>query len=254
MPRVTLLTDFGTRDGYAAALKGVIAQTCPGALIDDATHDLAAGDVLGAALTLERYWRRYPEGTVHMVVVDPGVGGDRRALAVRADGRFLVGPDNGVFSRALKGALDVEARELTQASSPDREISATFHGRDIFAPAAALLACGHALAELGPHAAHLVTLPELDVVVAGDSLVGQVIHVDRFGNLITNIGIEASGARQVRLAALELGPVRRTYSDVASGAALALIGSGGLLEIAVRDGDAAQTLQAALGDRVQVLR
>ena len=133
-------------------------------------------------------------------------------------------------------------------------LSSTFHGRDIFAPAAALLACGHALAELGLHAAHLVTLPELDVVVAGDSLVGQVIYVDRFGNLITNIGVEASGARQVRLAALELGPVRRTYSDVASGAALALIGSGGLLEIAVRDGDAAQTLQAARGDRVQVLR
>jgi S-adenosylmethionine hydrolase len=253
-PRLTLLTDFGTRDGYVAALKGVIAGICPAALIDDASHDLEPGDILGAALTLERYWRRYPEGTVHLVVVDPGVGSTRRALAVRADGRYLVGPDNGVFARALDGANDVEARELSTAHLSVSEISSTFHGRDIFAPAGAQLACGRALAELGPHAANLTALPALEVRIAGDSILGQVIHVDRFGNLITNIGTEARGAARVRLNERDVGPVRRTYADVGSGEPLALIGSGGLLEIAVRDGNAGKKLHAARGATVEVVR
>jgi S-adenosyl-L-methionine hydrolase (adenosine-forming) len=251
---VTLLTDFGTADGYVAAVKGVIHSLCPAALIDDSAHDLNAGDILGAALALERYWRRYPPGSVHVVVVDPGVGSERRGLAVRADDRFLVGPDNGVFTRALAGAGTFEARELNNAELFTHEISATFHGRDIFAPAAAFLACGRELAEMGSHAANLTTLPALDVLVRGKRLSGQVIHVDRFGNLITNIGGEAVGASCVRLNGSNVGPLRRTYTDVGSGEVLALMGSNGLLEVAVRDGSAARHFGAERGTSVEVER
>ncbi|MGH7471244.1 MAG: SAM hydrolase/SAM-dependent halogenase family protein [Longimicrobiales bacterium] len=252
--RITLLTDFGTRDGYVAVVKGVIAALSPSAILDDASHEIQPGDILGAALTLERYWRRYPEGVVHVVVVDPGVGGRRRALAVRADQRFLVGPDNGVFSRVLAGAQHIEAREITSVSVLGGPVSPTFHGRDVFAPAAAWLANGGALAELGPHAAHLIKLPALEVVVHAEGMTGEVIDTDRFGNLITSIGVEASGAANVSLGAMHVGPVRRTYSDVASGEAIALIGSHGLLEIAVRDSSAAKRFGAVRGTRVEVQR
>jgi S-adenosylmethionine hydrolase len=252
--RITLLTDFGTRDGYVAALKGVIANLCPTAIIDDATHDIEPGDVLAAALTFERYWRRYPEGVVHVVVVDPGVGSARRALAVRADERYLIGPDNGVFSRALAGAQQVEAREITSTAILADSVSPTFHGRDVFAPAAAWLAAGNALAQVGPHATHLTRLPDLEVLVHAEGITGQVIHADRFGNLITSIGAEARGASGVLLGSTDVGPVRHTYTDVATGEALALIGSNGLLEIAVRDGSAARRFGAERGAVVVVRR
>ena len=253
-PRVTLLSDFGMADGYVAAMKGVIASASPAVIIDDAAHDVEPGDILGAALTLERYWRRYPEGTVHVVVVDPGVGSARRAVAVRADERYLVGPDNGVFSRVLAGATRTEAREITNAELWSQGLSATFHGRDVFAPAAAFLASGRALAELGQHAADLVTLPSLHVIVSEDTLTGEVIHADRFGNLITSIGTEAVGAGRVVLEGVDIGPVRGTYSEVGTGEPVALIGSNGLLEIAVRDGSAAKRFGYRRGVRVEVRR
>jgi S-adenosylmethionine hydrolase len=141
---VTLLTDFGTRDGYVAAMKAVLASLAPDAQVADAAHDLAQGDVHGGAVALLRYWRLYPPGSVHVVVVDPGVGTRRRAVAVRADGRFLVGPDNGVLSWALGEARRKRAVEIHQPVVGAPDASATFHGRDVFAPAAAYLARGHA--------------------------------------------------------------------------------------------------------------
>lgn len=253
MTRITLLTDFGTADGYVAAMKGVIAAIAPEARVEDAAHDVPPGDVVGAAWTLGRYWRLYPPGTVHVVVVDPGVGSERRGLAGRVDGRFVVAPDNGVLTWVLAEAGSVELVALENPAYRREEVSATFHGRDIFAPAAAHLARGVALEALGPRVPDPVRfdLPQPEVVEGGFR--GTVVHVDRFGNLITNIpGDRLRQVRRVVVAGRVVGPLRRTYADVAPGEALALVGSAGLLEVSVRDGNAAALLGAGRGAEVRV--
>lgn len=252
--RITLLTDFGTRDGYVAAMKGVIATIAPFvATIDDASHDIPPGDVHAAAFTLARYARWYPPETVHVVVVDPGVGTERRALAAAADSRLYVAPDNGVLTRVLKSAGDVRIVEISapEYRMPDR--SSTFHGRDVFAPAAAHLATGVQLDLLGPAVSDPVLLNIPEPTRNGDTIRGEVLHIDRFGNLITNIpGEWVTAAATVRIDDNDIGKVQRTYADVARGAALALIGSDGHLEVAVRDGSAAQRLNATRGTAAHV--
>ncbi|HEX7049488.1 MAG TPA: SAM-dependent chlorinase/fluorinase [Longimicrobiales bacterium] len=252
MTRITLLTDFGTADGYVAAMKGVIAAIAPDVAIDDAAHDVPPGDVAAAALALARYWRLYPPGTVHLVVVDPGVGTARRALAARADGRFFVAPDNGV----LTDVLAAEGGVVVAIENPDLRrptVSATFHGRDVFAPAAAHLARGVALDEFGPPVEDPVRLERTRPERTREGVRGAVIHVDRFGNLITDIpGEWVRGAAAVEVAGRSVGAPRRTYGDVAPGAALALVGSTGALEISVRDGSAAAAFGVGRGAEVRV--
>lgn len=244
--RITLLTDFGTADGYVAAMKGVIASICPDAAIDDATHAIPQGDVAAAAFALARFWRLYPPGTVHVVVVDPGVGGDRRAIAARADGRLLVAPDNGVLSRVFAAEAPDAIVSLDDPSYHRTPVSATFHGRDIFAPAAAHLARGEPPAALGSPVDDPVGLPWPSPSRGrDDEVIGEVVHVDRFGNLITNLPAAwTRRAREVRVGDVGIGPTRRTYADVERGELVALIGSLGLLEVSVRDGSAAERLGA----------
>jgi S-adenosyl-L-methionine hydrolase (adenosine-forming) len=289
--RVVLLTDFGTADGYAAAMAGVIAAAAPDAIVEHASHDIAPGDVLGAAIALARYASRYPAGTVHLVVVDPGVGTGRRALAADLDGRRFVAPDNGVLTLVLAAARDavIVAIDTTHAG----DAAPTFHGRDIFAPAAARLARGEPLHGLGTVIDDPVLLPIPEPAREPDAVRGQVLHVDRFGNLITNIpaamlagpGAEWRGvpgdppggvgerggpgaaegevsrdarggaglpAVRVLVEGVDAGPVRRTYGDVAPGELVSLIGSLGLLEVSVRDGSAAERLGVGRGARVRV--
>ena len=239
-PRITLLTDFGTQDGYVGAMKGVIAAAAPDVVVDDIAHDIAPGDIEAAAWALGAYWRRYPEGSVHLVVVDPGVGTKRDAIALEADGRFLVGPDNGVLSRAARDASNVGA--MHDLARPDHEISATFHGRDLFAPVAARLASGAPIASVGPPKRGIVRLPWPEPVHHADGVDGVVMHVDRFGNLITNIPAdEAIGDCFVRVGVMEV-EVRNTYGDVDVGELIAHAGSRGVIEIAMRDGRAADRL------------
>ena len=232
---VTLLTDFGTADGYVGEIKGVLLSRAPDAYIVDITHDIPAQDVESARLTLARVWRRFPAGTVHLAVVDPGVGTARRALAVESDGRFLVGPDNGVLSPALL-MVDARAVELGMPTSA----APTFHGRDVFAPAAAELALGTPIDALGTPASDVIVrrTPEPRRREDG-TLAGEVIAVDRFGNAITNLVGRRPALLEVAGAVL---PVRRTYSDVERGSPIALVGSTGLIEVAVRDGSAANVL------------
>jgi hypothetical protein len=251
MAIVTLLTDFGTADGYVAEMKGVLLTQAPGVALVDVSHDVAAHDVEGARLALARYWRRFPPGTVHLAVVDPGVGSSRAALAVESDGRYLVGPDNGVLSPAL---LLAGARAVRLAVGP--RAAPTFHGRDVFAPAAARLAAGAPLDALGDPAHDPVVrrTPEARRLADG-AIEGCVIAVDRFGNAITNLVAGAAVARgggTLSCAGREV-PVRRVYADVEPGAPVALVGSNGLLEIAVREGSAAARLGVVRGARV-VLR
>ncbi len=251
MPRITLLTDFGTADGYAAAMRGVIASIAPEAVVEDVAHDIPPGDLEAAAWALWRYWDLYPPGTVHLVVVDPGVGGARRAIAAGAGERLLVAPDNGVLTRVL------EAAPATVVSLQERRyqrprLSATFHGRDLFAPAAAHLAAGVALDALGPRLTDPVKLRLPAYSLTEEGAVGSVVHVDRFGTLVTSIPGDRASAGTVRVAGRDLGPVRRTFGDVASGEPLALVGSAELIEIAVRDGSAAACLGVGRGAEVRI--
>ncbi len=241
---ITLLTDFGTADGYVGEMKGVLYTLAPDAEIVDITHDIEPQDVERARLTLARVWRRFPHGTVHLVVVDPGVGSSRAALAVSSDGRFLVGPDNGVLSPAL---LLPDARVVALPLLP--HASATFHGRDIFAPAAAALARGEPIDELGPAMADepIIRRTPQPVRASDGSLSGEVILVDRFGNAVTNLIATQTGT--VRVGHVDL-PLRLTYAEVPDGQAVALVGSAGFIEIAVRNGDAARSLGIARGSEV----
>jgi S-adenosylmethionine hydrolase len=245
-PIVTLLTDFGTADGYVAEIKGVLLTQLPDVTIVDVTHEVPAHDVESARLTVARYWRRFPRGTVHLAIVDPGVGGTRAAMAVESDGRLLLGPDNGVLSPAL---LASGARAV-RLGVPQRA-SATFHGRDVFAPAAARLALGVALDDLGEpmHEPLVRRTPEARRLADG-GVEGVVIAIDRFGNAITNLLTLGTGAIEIEGRAL---PLRRVYEDVEPGAPVALVGSNGLVEIAVREGSAAERLGIRRGARV-VLR
>jgi S-adenosylmethionine hydrolase len=246
-PVITLLTDFGTTDGYVGELKGVLLAACPTAQIVDVSHDIAPQDVEAARLAVTRYWRRFPEGTVHLVVVDPGVGTPRSAIAVESGKQYLVGPDNGVLSPAL---LVPGARCVALAMPPDA--SATFHGRDVFAPAAAALAGGSPLDSLGrAHTTAIIRRTREPERWTDGTIRGEVIVIDRFGNAITNcLGLHGG---TVDVAGLAL-PVRRTYGDVEPGAVLALVGSSGLIEIAERDGNAARRLGLARGSVVLVRR
>ena len=243
MALITLLTDFGTADGYVGEMKGVILSEAPGTTIVDITHDIAAHDVEIGRLTLARYWRRFPPGTVHVAVVDPGVGSSRAAIAVASDGKFLVGPDNGLLSPALllRGARAVSIQVPPHAS-------ATFHGRDVFAPAAARLASGVDVDDLGQPLSDPVVrrTPEPRRAANGD-VVGEVIAIDRFGNAITNlVSMRAAG---VMVAGREL-PLHRTYAEMRPGEAGAVVGSTGLIEIVVREGRASETLQLGRGAAV----
>ena len=250
--RITLLTDFGTRDGYVAAMRGVIHSIAPLALVDDASHEIEPGDVAAAAYTLARYARWYPSGSIHVVVVDPGVGTARRPLAAVIDDFVYVAPDNGVLTRVLGNARDAHIVEIIERVNLTPDVSATFHGRDIFAPAAARLATGWTLDRLGPAVNDPVLLRVPGPTREGDTVKGEVVYVDRFGNLITNVPKEWLAAdADVRLEGTAVGPLRRTYGDVASGEPIALLGSDGMLEIAVRDGSAAGKFNAHRGATVR---
>lgn len=251
--RITLLTDFGTTDGYVAAMKGVIAEIAPSVVIEDATHYIDPGDIPAAAHALRRYWRYYPAGTIHVVVVDPGVGSDRRALAIRADQRLFVGPDNGVFTYVLTDCADRTVVEITNTHYTREEISNTFHGRDIFAPVAAHLAKGLELEQLGNIVNDPVLVAFPPPLVTENAVRGEIVAIDRFGNLATNIPASmVRGSAVAECAGREVRVVR-TYADAEDGETIALINSDGMLEIAMRDADAADTLGAGRGDAV-VLR
>jgi len=248
MPIITLLTDFGSADHYVAEMKGVLLTCAPGATLVDITHAIAPGDVRSGAYVLGRIWHRFPPGSIHMVVVDPGVGTSRAALAFTAHSHYFVGPDNGVFTPVLHNA-EVEAALL---ATPETA-SPTFHGRDLFAPAAADLANAVPLHTLGqPFPGIPVRLAYTAPHYEGKTVVGEVVYIDRFGSLVTNLTSElVPEYARLEVEDLDIGPLRRTYSDVTAGGLLAYVGSGGAIEIAVRNGSAARRLGVGVGGRVR---
>ena len=248
MALVTLLTDFGTTDSYLAEVKGVILSRAPAATLVDITHAVPPGDIRSGAYLLGRTWHRFPADTIHLAIVDPGVGTGRAAVALRAQGHAFVGPDNGLFSPVLR---DAEV-EMVTLPTPDGA-SPTFHGRDLFAPAAAALATGAALVTLGEP---LIGLPHrlayTEPRYEGKSIVGEIIYVDRFGTLVTNLTPElVPSYASIEVEGLDLGPLRRTFGDVPTGGLLAYVGSGGEVEVAVRGGSAARRLGLGVGGRIR---
>ncbi len=255
-PAITLTTDFGQMDSYVGAMKGVILGICPQAEMVDISHQIQPQAVLQAAYVLSTAASYFPPGTVHLVVVDPGVGSERRPVAVETGRATYVGPDNGVFGLALAQDPARRAVHLTDPRYQLSPVSATFHGRDIFAPAAAHLACGTALEELGEPLAlsELVDLPVASPQPQpGGGWQCTILHVDRFGNLITDFQIPpGSTGFRVGLGRRWLEQISRTFTDVEPGKLVAYAGSSGYLEIAVRGGSAAEFLSLDAGDPVQV--
>ncbi len=247
-PIVTLTTDFGLRDAYVATMKAAILKHCGYARLIDVTHQVPRHDVLCGSITLERAVDGFPAGSVHLVVVDPGVGTDRRLIVTRLHAQFIICPDNGLVTWPWRVHQEGEAFELTWRPSSGK-LSSTFHGRDIMAPVAGMLATGAALETLARPIDDPVLL---DISPATDDR-GTIIHVDHFGNLTTNVPQRLLADRttlSVRAKHHQIGAVRKTYWDVEPGKALALIGSSGLLEIAVRDGSAEKELGLLVGDEV----
>lgn len=255
---IAILTDFGHRDHYVGVMKGVIAAIAPGAPLIDITHGVPPQSIAAGALALRESWRFFPPRTVFLVVVDPGVGTSRLPVAVqtRAGARF-VGPDNGVLSLALEEARPTMAVELRTPRYRLARVSATFHGRDIFAPAAAHLWRGARLAAMGPPVRDGLVHLELPEPREGVSeLRGEVLYADGFGNLVSNIGPDALAHFRVRFPGMPLSvrintgapmEIREAYGSVRKGVPLATFGSFELLEIAVRDGSAASRFAAGPG-------
>ena len=258
-PPIALLTDFGTRDGYPGIMRGVILGIAPASAVVDLTHDIPPQDVAAGAWVLSTAWRYFPRGTIFLGVVDPGVGSARRAVALRAGERLFVGPDNGLFSLVTTQAPAEEAVTLDNPRYRLPQPSATFHGRDIFAPAAAHLAVGVPLAALGSPLApeSLVTLTPPVPYREGETLVGHVVHVDVFGNLITDFaGSLADVLLSLPGVSFTLGGTHiadraATFAAGPADMPFALRDSSGHLAIAVRNGSAAALLGAARGDAVR---
>jgi S-adenosyl-L-methionine hydrolase (adenosine-forming) len=259
-PVIAFLTDFGTKDHYAGTVKGVVLSICPEAACVDITHEIPPHDVMGGALELAAAYRYFPAGTVFLVVVDPGVGSARRPIAAEAGGYLFVAPDNGVLTLVFKETPPRRVVELTEQRYARSTVSRTFEGRDRFGPAAAWLAKGVELSALGRtlNDWQLLNVPE--PTVADAQIIAEVVRVDRFGNLVTNVDRRTfdrfSGGERIEIVAgsATVEKVVMTYADVESGALCALFGSSDHLEIAVNGGSAADRLAVGRGARVTITK
>ena len=246
---LTLTTDFGTRDHYVGAMKGAVMSVAPQVRVFDISHEIPSFDVAEGAFAIAQSFPHYPDGTVHVVVVDPGVGSARRPVAVAAGGHWFVAPDNGVLSQVLEAAGRFEAREVDLRHGLPR-MSATFHGRDLFAPVGARVAIGLPFDEIGPEATALV---RMDPAAASDGC-GRVLHVDRFGNLVTSFRASdlpegaslALGDRTVRESA-------RAYASMPAGRLFLIVGSSGYVEVSMNRGSAADALGVRAGEAVTLV-
>jgi hypothetical protein len=253
---ITFTTDFGTRDWFVGMMKGVVLCLAPRARIVDFTHEIAPGDIRAGAFALAAGYSFFPRHTIHVAVVDPGVGTKRRAIAVQTADYLFVGPDNGLLSWALAREKIKAIHALENRSYFLPRVSCTFHGRDIFAPVAAHLSNGVPLRKLGPGCRDLVRLPWPKPTRSSKGIRGEVVYVDRFGNAITNISSEVlsslKGRPAVFMGRKRMCAVAPTYQTVARGRLVAVIGYSGFLEIAVNGASAAERLGVRLGTKIGV--
>ena len=255
MQIITLTTDFGTRDWFVGTMKGVILSIAPRATVVDITHEISPGDIRSGAFALAAGFRFFPKGTVHVAVVDPGVGSTRKAIVVRTANYHFVGPDNGVLSFALAKEKIKSVHRLENADYFLHPVSRTFHGRDIFAPVAAHLARGLPLRKLGPAQKDLVRLPWPELRVKRGRIGGEVIFIDGFGNAITNIenaSLKPHSHQDVFIGRRRLCQVQAFYQSVPPGRAAAVPGATGFMEIAVNGGSAAKRFRLKVGGEVSL--
>ena len=257
-PLITLLTDFGLKDHYVGAMKGVMLGICPDAQLVDISHEVAAYSITEGAYTLAQAWRCFPEGTVHLVVVDPGVGSARRPIIAEAAGYWFVAPDNGVLTMVYDAVPEHEVREITASRFFRHPVSQTFHGRDIFSPVAAYLARGVGTADFGPVLQDYRRLGfSKPVQIGPKSWRGRVLKVDWFGNVITNFESEewrrlGSEAFVLRLGETCVSRVAVNYAGKEAGRLYVIAGSSGYLEISRSQGSAAETVGVKAGDAVEL--
>jgi S-adenosylmethionine hydrolase len=260
---VCLLTDFGVSDEYAASMKGALLRISPGVNIIDVTHELPAHDIISAAYILYSIWDYFPRGTVFVCVVDPGVGGERREIVACGEGKYIVCPDNGTLSLLLRRGARLTCFSIKRKAvenTTGKRISATFHGRDIFAPAAGLI-CNKKFAAIRQQEINPYIIPQVftETTASPHAIKGRILHIDRFGNCISSIhqseSAKNSFSGKVTVAArnLTISPISKTFADVAPGRRLAYWGSTGFLEIGIRNGNAAAALGIVQLDEV-VLR
>jgi hypothetical protein len=260
MKNIALLTDFGLDDYFVGVMKGVIRSVSPHATVTDITHSIRAHDVFEGALVLKSAYKYFPRGTVFLVVIDPGVGTGRKGIVVKTTRYVFVAPDNGILSLALEGEDILEIREIRNRRYLLKPVSRTFHGRDIFAPVAAHISRGAKLSGIGPPLSGVKKVAFKKPLARRGSLEGEIIYIDRFGNLMSNISKEDltkhTGPSRNFLVRFKNASLRRlsdSYSERRRGSPLAIVGSAGYLEIAVSRGSAEKYFRARRGDRVEVL-
>lgn len=257
---ITLTTDFGTRDPYAGIMKGMVLTANPNAKLVDITHEIPAHDIFNAAFTLVRTYEFFPFGTVHVAVVDPEVGEKRKNIAILTERYFFVGPDNGIFTMVLQKEKLVEIREIKNPPFVLERVSSTFHGRDVFAPCAGHLSAGKEFSAVGPVMTNIVSLKYPRTTHGGNILKGEIVSVDSFGNMISNIPEHVfrsfTGKQQfeISFATERFTAIHRQYSDVPAGSLLALFGSSGYLEISMNSGSARDYFMTTAGSTVTVRR
>lgn len=252
IPAITLTTDFGLADHFVGVMKGVILRICPQARVIDVSHEVKPFEIAGGAFLLAEAWRFFPEGTIHVAVVDPGVGTARRPILVEAGGHFFLGPDNGVLAMVYSG-LDHIARHVTAREFFLEPLSRTFHGRDLFAPVAAHLASGVDPGRIGPVIEdHLKVAFDKPQQISKRTWTGMVLHIDRFGNLITNFARKDFGDLELRPFEFTIGTrslhrVALNYADADAGELFLILGSSGYLEVALNQASAARLLGCGVG-------
>jgi len=257
-PIITLTTDFGLTDWFVGTMKGVILEIVPKARIVDITHAILPSDIRAGAFALRSAYGHFPKGTIHVAVVDPGVGTSRRAIGVRTKNHVFVGPDNGVLAWALACEKIIAVHSLDDTKFFLSNVSQTFHGRDVFAPVAAHLANGLPIRTLGQKLYDYERLPWPKPRLQRSKITGEVVYIDQFGNVITNLDtaalprMEASAGIEVRLGRKSIGTLSPSYSSVPKGRPIAIIGSTGFLEIGINQGHAARALRISIGTPVTV--
>ena len=258
---VTLLSDFGLRDGYVAQMKGTILDLCPSAVITDVSHDVERHNIPMGSFILETTAPYFPKGTIHVAVVDPGVGSARKAIVVQCETALFIGPDNGLMARASEKLGLKSIREIREKEFQRRPVSSTFHGRDVYAYVAGLIASGRRSEEVGPKLLKLEKLNLSSPKLLGNKLTCRVLHIDAFGNVITNVDekmvgripVKFGGRLEILLGTRKLqARYSRSYFETGKGSLTVLLGSQGFLEIAIREGSARDMLDVKPLDKLEL--
>lgn len=253
---ITLTTDFGTSDWYVGTMKGVILNISPNAKIVDITHEIPQGDIRAAAFSLLCSYKYFPKGTIHVVVVDPTVGSNRKPIAIKTDSYWFIAPDNGALSYAAMNEKIQDIRLIENERFLLKRKGNTFHGRDVFAPIAAHIAKGKiSPSKIGKRLSDYIKLDYPKTEQKGNEVAGKIIYIDRFGNCITNIEFKDESEylnSQIFIGNKKIATVCRCYADVESGAPVAVFGSSGFIEIAIRDGNAAKKLNLQTGAKIRL--